>query len=339
MEITIGEEKYYIPKNLTEEQKVIYCHIIDWKRKHITAQRGKFKNNEYDAIFPGEYSVSPMMYKPLVAKWEKMQEDEKYAYKIHEFAYHAVSSQTACVNLFMPILLSEDANDILPRITGCPSDFKRIAREELFQGFCFEYWGQDICRGKGLLNDHSNFAGTDADVAIAYYDTDDRLCLWLIEHKLSEKDFTPCGAYKSDANKHKANCITCDLAALAENPQLCHYHSIGFRYWELLKSRIEVYSGRAHGKGCPFRGGLNQLWRNQMLAFALQKKYASVTFSVCHHQKNTMLQRSINQYKALIKNDKMFNSFTNYEVMDAVGGFASADVAAWKKWYEEVYCF
>ena len=54
---------------------------------------------------------------------------------------------------------------------------------------------------------------------------------------------------------------------------------------------------------------------------------------------NTMLQRSINQYKALIKNDKMFNSFTNYEVLDAVGGSASADVMAWEKWYEEVYCF
>ena len=145
--------------------------------------------------------------------------------------------------------------------------------------------------------------------------------------------------YGFDANKHKANCITCDLAALAENPQLCHYHLIGFRYWELLKSRIEVYSGRAHGKGCPFRGGLNQLWRNQMLAFALQQKYASVTFSVCHHQKNTMLQRSIDQYKALIKNDKMFHSFTNYELLDAVGGSACADVIAWKKWYEEVYCF
>lgn len=100
-----------------------------------------------------------------------------------------------------------------------------------------------------------------------------------------------------------------------------------------------MYSGRAHGKGCPFRSGLNQLWRNQMLAFALQQKYASVTFSVCHHQKNTMLQCSINQYKALIKNDKMFNSFTNYEVLDAVGDSASADIMAWKKWYEEVYCF
>ena len=52
-----------------------------------------------------------------------------------------------------------------------------------------------------------------------------------------------------------------------------------------------------------------------------------------------MFQRSINQYKALIKNNKMFNSFTNYEVLDAVGGSASADVIAWKKWYEEVYCF
>lgn len=50
-----------------------------------------------------------------------------------------------------------------------------------------------------------------------------------------------------------------------------------------------------------------------------------------------MLQRSINQYKVLIKNDKMFDSFTDYEV--PVGDSACADVMAWKKWYEEACRF
>lgn len=52
-----------------------------------------------------------------------------------------------------------------------------------------------------------------------------------------------------------------------------------------------------------------------------------------------MLQRSINQYKVLIKNDKMFDSFTDYEVLDTVGDSACADVMAWKKWYEEACRF
>ena len=128
------------------------------------------------------------------------------------------------------------------------------------------------------MNDHSKQAGTDADVAIAYYNTEDKLCLWLIEHKLSEREFTECGAYKSKANK--------------------------------------------------------------MLAFALQETgtYNRVTFSVCHHGKNTMLDKSINQYKALTNEDRMFSSFTNYDVLNAVNVHDS-ELQKWLQWYKELYCF
>ena len=40
MEKTINGVKYYLPSNLTLEQKAIYVHIIDWKRKNITTERG-----------------------------------------------------------------------------------------------------------------------------------------------------------------------------------------------------------------------------------------------------------------------------------------------------------
>ncbi len=80
------------------------------------------------------------MYKPIIPLLEEMQQSD-FAYKPHKFACHAVSSQTACINLFMPLLLSEDADRILPMITECPADFRKIARDKLFHGFCFEYWG------------------------------------------------------------------------------------------------------------------------------------------------------------------------------------------------------
>lgn len=339
MKKEINGNVYYIPSSLTLEQEKIYCHIIDWKRDNITTERGKYKNAEYDAIFPEETSVPAMMYRPILQQLEKMQQ-EKYAYKPHRFANHAVSSQTACINLFMPLLLSNEANLILPKIPGCPLDFKKIARNHLFEGFCFEYWGQDIKQGKGVLKDHSAHAGTDADVAIAYYNTNGELCLWLIEHKLSEKEFTECGAYKSKANELKENCINSDLATFSENPQKCHYHLIGYKYWEYLNHNIKRYQGSPDIKGCPFRHGLNQLWRNQMLALALEKTgvYKTVTFSVCHHAKNTMLERSIKQYKALICNNKMFSSFTNYDILNTVNT-SNSELEMWKQWYNKVYCF
>ena len=48
----INGVKYYIPSKLTVEQEKIYCHIIDWKRKHITEERGLSRGHEYDAILP-----------------------------------------------------------------------------------------------------------------------------------------------------------------------------------------------------------------------------------------------------------------------------------------------
>lgn len=115
---------------------------------------------------------------------------------------------------------------------------------------------------------------------------------------------------------------------------------IGYKYWEILKKHRDKYQGSVDIKGCPFKDGLNQLWRNQMLAFALQDTgtYKTVTFSVCHHAKNTHLNNSINTYKALINGDKMFNAFTNYDVLNAVST-QDSKLQEWMQWYKDVYCF
>lgn len=339
----INGTEYYIPANLTSEQEKIYCHIIDWKREHITKKKGVYRGNEYDAVLPvpqGGFVAPAMIYELIALQLTEMQQGE-FAYKPHKFAHHAVSSQTACINLFMPLLLSDEINSILPKIQACPPGFKEIARDKLFNGFSFEYWGQDIKSARGVLNDHSMHAGTDADVAIAYYDIYDRLCLWIIEHKLTEKKFTECGAYRSKANKQKKNCRECDLADIVHDPDMCYYHKIKrYKYWDLLKPQIEKFKGKVGINGCPFRLGMNQLWRNQILAFALEETgvYKRVTFSVCHHARNSMLRKTINQYETLICNSNMFGSFTNYDVLNAIDD-KCADLQAWKQWYKDVYCF
>ena len=336
----IDGKEYFIPINLTAEQEKIYCHIINWKQSNITAERVVYKGREYDAILPMESHIPAMIYRPIVPILEQMQQGT-FAYKPHKFAHHAVSSQTACINLFMPLLLSNNIDTILPTIPGAPNDFMIIARDRLFNGFCFEYWGQDVVDGGGLLHDHSAQAGTDADVAIAYYNTSGKLCLWLIEHKLSEKEFTECGAYNSPNNDTKSNCKECNLKDIAQQPERCYYHAVkGYRYWELLHTRLKQYLGEVELVGCPFRHGMNQLWRNQVLAFALEDTgvYHRVTFSVCHHAKNTMLNNSINQYKTLTNYNKMFSSFTNYDIINAIDE-QHCDLHAWRQWYREVYCF
>ena len=122
--------------------------------------------------------------------------------------------------------------------------------------------------------------------------------------------------------------------------QKCYYQKLGYKYWDILNKNLNRFQSVVGIKGCPFRHGLNQLWRNQMLAFALQETgiYNNVTFSVCHHAKNTMLDKSINQYKALTNEDAMFSYFTNYDVLNAVDTHDS-ELQKWLQWYKELYCF
>jgi len=48
-----------------------------------------------------------------------------------------------------------------------------------------------------LLNDHNKASGTEADIAIVHYDRKGNPSWWLIEHKLTEKEFTTFGGFKS----------------------------------------------------------------------------------------------------------------------------------------------
>lgn len=113
------------------------------------------------------------------------------------------SSQAANMNLFMPILQHPLANQILKHLKP---DFKCLANDELYHGYRLEFWDGNSNNEKGNLGDHTPVAGTDSDIAIAYYNNDDKLCLWLIEHKLRENEFTKCGGSKSKGrNKNKTS--------------------------------------------------------------------------------------------------------------------------------------
>ena len=194
--------------------------------------------------------------------------------------------------------MGEEYKDFQKKIYGCLVDYKErhITRDSgKYKGeenpwFLPEkFWDSTDEKSKGLQGDHSKQAGTDSDVAIAYYNTDDELCLWLIEHKLTEQGFTACGGYKSKGNDEegKAQCRSCSMEDILNNPDICYYHrGCKYNYWNIMKDGgAEFYVKAYEGKGCPFRGGMNQLWRNQLLAMALEKEgtYKKVYFSVVHH--------------------------------------------------------
>lgn len=341
MEEKINEAIYKLPNILSKWQKEMYIHLINWKWKNITKEVGYNKHKgeliPYDAILPKKSckNIYPHLYPDIETKFKS--HNRNYPFKIHPYFFHMSSSQAANANLFLPVLLSPSPDKILCKVKN---DFKRLAKEHLDNGFKIEFWGGEG-KERGFLNDHTNAAGTDADIAIAYYNNEEELCLWMIEHKLTENKFTTCGGYRSSGNKRKVNCGY-NFSDILKNKDLCYYNfKSKYFYWNITEQKVRFFPNHEHFFGCPFKGGLNQLWRNQLLGLAIEKDdnqpYKHVYFSVVTHPGNTALNDSIKKYKDLINNNPKFSVFTSRDVLNAAELINDSELNKWIKWYKELY--
>ena len=333
-------------------KKDVYDRLKNYKREILNSNGVVVPADDDSPYFPMPYRderIPLMIYKDIEKTVEDIQ-NKPFAYKPHRFAPHVASSQTACLNLFVPILESEYADQILIKSGVTPEGFDHIDRSQLRKGYCFEYWESTKAGPKGLLGDHSRAAGTDSDVAIAYRDKNDKLCLWLIEHKLTERDFSTCGGYSSKniSDREKEFCNSCGIKELKKDHNKCYYHKhCHYLYWDIMDKHASFFSGKYEGEGCPFRGGMNQLWRNQMLALELEenKRFEEVYFSVVTHPENTFLDKRMNQYRDLIKHSPKFFAFKSTALVDAAADYKSTvledkaanDLHEWAKWYRRVY--
>lgn len=335
----IDKKKYRLPNELTNFQFKMYVHLINWKWANLTTEPGFFKGLPYDALLPENLKAKLFpIYPPIKEMFIKHQ--QKFPFKSHKFIGHMASSQAACANLFLPILRNPD---IAAKVLGkVKTDIKKIATEFLDTGFRIEFWDEP----DNMLNDHNRASGTDSDIAIAYYDHQDNLNLWLIEHKLTETEFTFCGGFKS---KGRTSLHVCEPAsAVIENPDKCYYHSsCKYNYWNITlgnTSPFNISLIREYNK-CPFIGGLNQLWRNQLLATCVEAStssrwpYKKVYFSVVHHPKNNLLESSISEFQKLLRNDDRFFTFTSDELINKAKEVKEPELSKWLNWYQELYYF
>jgi hypothetical protein len=334
---------YRMPATLSAFQREIYVHLIDWKRNHITTEPGQYRGRAYDALLPDSLTGEvPHLYAP--ARQRFLDHQRRFPFKTHKFANHMASSQIACANLFLPLMDSPD--DAARILAVVKPDLKSIAVEYLDRGFRIEFW-DEIPEGptdqKGMLGDHNRSTGTDSDFAIAYRNREDVLCLWLIEHKLTEAEFTMCGGARSKGRipgKHAC----APTAEIMAHPAVCYYHSAcGYRYWDLTMSeptefppeRLIEYSK------CPFAGGMNQLWRNQLLAIAIERAeqwpYREVYFSVVHHPRNQALAVSVEAFLDLTGRNERFSVFTPEPLVTEAKQGRSAALREWAEWYSDLY--
>jgi hypothetical protein len=343
--VTIDGQVYRLPNDLNPFRLGMYVHLINWKWRNITKEPGTYRGQEYDAILPEEFKRErrwPHLYPGIIA--ELRRHLAKNGFRFHKHFYHMASSQAANINLFLPVLLHPSAGAILGAIKP---DFARLATAYLDHGYCIEYWGGNFVAGgigfgnTGPLNDKTKMSGTDADMAIAYHNHQGELCLWLIEHKLAEIEFTGCGGFKSRGRRERHDC-TRSFSEIVMNKNTCYYHDIRkFNYWNITDTNRDLFVNQAKHAQCPFQGGLNQLWRNQLLGLAIEQDerapYKHVCFSVVKHSGNTAIDASLVAYQDLIGHNPKFSTFTSFDVIKIVDQQADAQLDDWAHWYRELY--
>ena len=95
------------------------------------------------------------------------------------------------------------------------------------------------------------------------------------------------------------------------------------------------------GLPCPFMGGVNQLWRNQLLALSIEKSpdwpYKRVYFSVVYHPGNQHLKSSMESFKQILGDTDRFFWFPSSRIIDAARDEEDADMRDWVAWYEQLY--
>ena len=330
---TIGEKKYRLSNSLGGFQLEMQVHLVNWKWEHVSHEPLIYRGQPNDALLPEPLAHQfPMLYPAVRDHFTRHQQD--FPFRLHQFFHHVASSQIANINLFLPILLSPHVNTILGALKP---DFARLDTARLDHGYRIEYWDEDTKN----LADHNHLSGTDADIAIAYFNHQNEPCLWLIEHKLTEKDFTPCGGFKSPGRRAKHDCEK-SFAEILADKSLCYCHDAkGFRYWKITEANLDFFPNHAHYTDCPFQGGLYQLWRNQLLGLSIEQDerqpYKHVTFSVVKHPRNNYLDKSLKEYQELIANNPKFTTFTSSDVIIAASKLHDLKLDEWIAWYQDLY--
>jgi hypothetical protein len=318
----------------------MYTHLLKWKSENAPEETGSYAGKSNDLFFPKRNDFKyTHIYLPIQERLLRHQVD--FPFKSHRYVAHIASSQAACFNLFLPIFIKRDA--VTTVLSAIKKDFKELAIEHLDSGFRFEFW-EEGKGNKGLLGDHTMAAGTDSDVAIAYRDHENRLCLWLIEHKLTENEFTECGGAKSKGRKPKYH--NCDsVSDIYNNHNFCYYHSsCHYEYWNLTLKHEDFFKKERleFADTCPFKYGLNQLWRNQLLGLAIEDAYPELTyekvfFSVVHHPQNHYLDKSISEYQELTNHSDRFFTFKSNKLIEAAKNVKNDEISNWVSWYEKLY--
>jgi hypothetical protein len=264
-------EKTDVPKPYTEGnlwQKKVYKHMADFLQSiyEVKVFGQSANGNRYKHLLTVEQAqfnfITEDIYSATIERFKKHKAGD-----LNRILTNTAASQPYCFNLFLylnhkKLIMDHLFSDLLNK-----SIKVQHVEPEFTPNLCDNVVGFPRASDESLGDqDLQKGIGTDADVAIFYtYDINKKGVL-LIEFKFIESEFSVCSSF---ANKEKIH-NTCNSVLyysdyVESKNHLCGYNK--YFNWDLTK-RSKVFDNQKlrEATACPFRFGLNQLWRNMLLA-------------------------------------------------------------------------
>ena len=211
--------------------------------------------------------VNPSIYKTTLERFEKHKAGD-----LKRILTNTAASQPYCFNLFVHLSQNPGLADALfSELLSTKVEIAHI-EPEFTPNKLKELSGFEQVLEDESIGDQSEFAGTDADVAIFYKYGNSQKGVLLIEFKFIEPEFSVCSSYKKKIeakpicdNPEFFDTLIAKVKTDSKGNPLCGYTK--YQNWNLTSTSTVIDGEKVRQSAqCPFRFGLNQLWRNMLLA-------------------------------------------------------------------------
>ena len=240
--------------------------------------------------------------------------------RLHEHVAHMLSSQAFAFNLFLPFREGsrESLSERVSELVGARLTIDRVNFEWVPPG-----WLLGELDGEWPAGDEP---ATGVDVVLWGRLEDRRRAVVLLEVKLTEEGFTPCGGRTSRGNRRKDVCRSAGL--FLDDPNSCYLRrpwgkQRDRRYWEIfVKSHGTVRDAfpNAEADGpCPFAYDMQQPMRNYAITRGLEQEdiVERAWFALCAHEANPDIAEHWETWKHLLPDPSMAPFLPASEVVSA----------------------
>lgn len=268
-------------------QRKAYSYLSEYLAKKDIREFGVSGNgNSYRHLFRVEDGVMNFINRELYDLTLERFGSHK-AGDLNRILTNTASSQAYCFNLFLYLNKHMSlANKLFSELMGKAVKVEHVELEFTPNQMQVDPFGDSLSDSKNLtltkdesIGDQSTFGGTDADVALFYGFDEGKKGVLLIEFKFIEAEFSVCSSYKNK-QEVRAYCsgpdyyreLVANQRTDSRQQPLCGYTR--YLNWALT-AESEMFSDSLTQSdtitgnriaACPFRYGLNQLWRNMLLA-------------------------------------------------------------------------